>query len=229
MEYTNIKNQLIAEYEGFKNNHEKYIMEGDENRVNAYSTNTRWRQYKAGIISLEELKQFAVERNARKYKKELEKKLAFLERIENAGTVESFTIRVEWRKSSVWGYNPYAEVDVMTNDGWKRASGSASGCGYDKRSAAVGSALSSLDCMIKILCDMKEEAIKNGADPVYDSSDCGTNSKYIGYGSGHGAIPYFEGGVGYNCFDRIFILAGFNPVVRDESGKHSDYYYYIKK
>ena len=202
-------------------------MEGGADRVKAYSTGARWAQFEAGKINLDELKQFAIARNAKKYERATAHELDRLERIANAGTVDRITIRVEWNRSSVWGYNPTATVEVGGSKGFQRLYGHASGCGYDKRSAAVGEALSSCPEMLKILCDMKEKAIADQGGVEYTKP--GSNEKYIEYGAGYGAIPYFEGGVGFSCFDRILIKAGFSPVVRDESGKHSDYYYYVRK
>ncbi|MBR2644893.1 MAG: hypothetical protein IKD54_06340 [Clostridia bacterium] len=69
---------------------------------------------------------------------------------------------------------------------------------------------------------MKEKAIIDGA------SETASNGNLIGYGSGYGAIPYYEGGVGVGCFLRILEKAGYKIVVRDESAAHSDYYYIEK-
>jgi hypothetical protein len=83
--------------------------------------------------------------------------------------------------------------------------------------------------MLKILCDMKEAAMENGVEVKKNNPGCTSNEPFIAYGAGYGAIPYFEGGVGFSCFDYIFIKAGFKPVVRDEIGKYSDYYYYVRE
>lgn len=227
MEYTNIKKQIEQEQQHYSRNTAKYIMEGDEDRVRAYSTGTRWEQYKAGKITLDELKQYAVDRSGKSYEKKIDMLKRRADRIAQAGTVESITIRVEWKRSSCWGWNPTATVEIYGPNGWKKAEDKASGCGYDKRSAAVGGAMGRIDELIKILCDMKENAMEAGIGPGY--SNPGSNEKYIAYGAGYGAIPYYEGGVGFSCFDNILIKAGFTPVVRDESGKHSDYYYYVRK
>lgn len=227
MYYKNIAEQVKAEYAGYMESHAAAIMEGSADRVKSYSTDTRARQYDAGKISLDELKQIAVERNTRKYNKEMQSELEKLDRIGNAGTVESITIRVDWKRSSVWGYNPTARVDIYGSNGWNHATDSASGCGYDKRSAAVGGALSSMPEMLKILCDMKEKYMDEHPDTEYKKP--GSNEKYIEYGAGYGAIPYFEGGVGFSCFARILKKAGFKPVVMDEGGKYSDYYYFVKE
>ena len=50
-------------------------------------------------------------------------------------------ISINWKKSRAWGYNPHADVCVCYKDMASRTEGSASGCGYDKKSAAVGEAL----------------------------------------------------------------------------------------
>ena len=225
--YQHIKDQVKAERNGYFQNHKKYIEDGGEDRVKAYSTGTRWEQYKRGEISLDDLKKYAIIREEKKQRKEAEKDMEKLDRIANAGTVDGITIRVEWKRSSVWGYNPTARVDIYGSNGWNHATDSASGCGYDKRSAAVGGALSSMPEMLKILCDMKEKHMEESHDTEY--REPGSNEKHIAYGAGYGAIPYFEGGVGFSCLDSIFIKAGFKPVVRDESGKYSDYYYYVRE
>lgn len=227
--YQHIKEQVKAERNGYFQNHKKYIEDGGADRVKAYSTGTRWEQFKRGEISLEDLKKYAIIREEKKQRKKAEKDMEKLDRIANAGTVDSITIRVEWKRSSVWGYNPTARVDIYGSNGWNHATDSASGCGYDKRSAAVGGALSSMPEMLKILCDMKEAAMENGVEAMKNNCGCASNEPFIAYGAGYGAIPYFEGGVGFSCFDRIFIKAGFKRVVYDESGKNSDYYYYVRE
>lgn len=68
--------------------------------------------------------------------------IAWLEKCNNAPALDSLLINVEWVKNRTWGNNPRAEVCVYnTAHEVERLSGSASGCGYDKRSAAVDSAL----------------------------------------------------------------------------------------
>lgn len=222
MKYNHIAKAISAEYDEYKSNHAAYIAHGDENRVKAYSTRTRAAQYDAGLLTLDELRRLAVERSDRKLEKEKAQELDRLERIENAAPVESVTVRVEWHRSRTWGNNPTAYVDVCAGGRWYSATDSASGCGYDKRSAAVGGAFGKIDAMLKILCDMKEKAISDGA------SETASNGNLIGYGSGYGAIPYYEGGVGVGCFLRILEKAGYKIVVRDESAAHSDYYYIEK-
>ena len=67
-----------------------------------------------------------------------------------AGKIElSVDISVEWRRSATWGMCPTATVDaLLAEDGVTvrrdGGVGHASGCGYDKRSAAVDKAMREL-------------------------------------------------------------------------------------
>ena len=69
-----------------------------------------------------------------------------LEEADKAGKMVEINIRVEWSRSRMYGSNPravaylcYEDEKYGTNSGM--GEGSASGCGYDKRSAAVYEAL----------------------------------------------------------------------------------------
>ena len=64
-------------------------------------------------------------------------------------------IAVDWKKSRTWGYNPRATVWVYYKDQSARTEGSASGCGYDKKSAAVGQALNANEAFYKFLEENK--------------------------------------------------------------------------
>ena len=78
--------------------------------------------------------------------------------------------------------------------------GSASGYGYDKESAAVAAALNQDFSVLNIL----------------------------GYGSGYYTLPYFEGGVGVDCFRSIFNNCGYSWE-HVTSGKRYDVYRVTKK
>lgn len=68
--------------------------------------------------------------------------LAWLEKCNNAPALDSLLVNVEWIKNRTWGNNPRAEVAIYSTDGnAERGTGRASGCGYDKRSAAVDTVL----------------------------------------------------------------------------------------
>lgn len=219
MMYEKIKNQLIAENEKYRNNAIQYATDNDST-LERYSTVTRWNQYKSGVISREKCLEYAVMRINTQYAKSLNSDLDKLESIANAEDIKSISVSVVWHKSRTWGYNPTAEIRIETTNRYYYETGTASGCGYDKRSAAVGSALGKIPAALKLLCDLKE---KNAPENITEHS----NANYIAYGAGYGAIPYYEGGVGYECFDKIFNIAGFKRVCFNET-KNTDYYYYEK-
>lgn len=219
MMYEKIKNQLIAENEKYKVKAIQYATENDST-LKRYSTVTRWNQYQNGTITREKCLEYAVKRIENKYKNDLEKDISRLDTIANAADIQSISVSIVWKKSRVWGYNPTAEVRIETSKGYSYNTGTASGCGYDKRSAAVGSALNGLNAAVKLLCDLKESNMLENENKY-------SNADYIAYGAGYGAIPYYEGGVGYSCFDNIFNIAGFKRVCFNET-KTTDYYYYEK-
>ena len=69
------------------------------------------------------------------------KRQAMLKRLDAVSQAEPLRYieaRVEWKKSRTWGYNP--SVEAWTTGGYYDT-GKASGCGYDKESAAIGEAL----------------------------------------------------------------------------------------
>lgn len=69
------------------------------------------------------------------------KRQAMLKRLDDvsqAKPLQYVEARVEWHKSRTWGYNP--RVEAWTSDSYYNT-GKASGCGYDKESAAIGNAL----------------------------------------------------------------------------------------
>lgn len=68
----------------------------------------------------------------------------------------SFDITVAWKRSSVWGACPTAEATATLYEGnvprrRDTGMGHASGCGYDKRSAAVNKALYDLPLLQTLL------------------------------------------------------------------------------
>lgn len=70
--------------------------------------------------------------------------------------VLSFDITVMWKRNSVWGYCPTAEATATLYEGnaqrrYDTGMGRASGCGYDKRSAAVNTALYDLPLLQTLL------------------------------------------------------------------------------
>ncbi len=126
-----------------------------------------------------------------KFDKELKKKINFIESVENYefSLPNPLVITVEWKRSRMWGSNPKA----YTNYGFE--GNSIGGCGYCKRSTATAEALNSHLGILQLLFHKEERRLNENPQPDRRS--------YIGYGSGYGAIPSFEGGVGVESHRSI--------------------------
>lgn len=189
-----------------------------------YSTARRWEQYRSGEISREKAVELAIKRAVTSIKKETEKKLAHLERIAAAPDVEYISVSIDWVRSSTWGYNPHATVITSA----ETTTGKASGCGYDKESAAIAHAFNASDGILKILCTLKEKGLEAGEGDESEYACAGRDNRNIcGYGAGYTAIPYFEGGIGSSCFWKIFEKCGF--AVRATYTKKCDFYTIAKE
>lgn len=214
MIYEMIRKEVIAENETYC----KDMLDAIEKReevLKRESTPTRWDQYQQKKISYFELVEYTKERIKRKYRKRVQSELELLKQIENTEIPEEITVHVDWVKNTYWGNNPHAEV----TDSKRRYFGAASGCGYDKRTAAIAEATNQSYSILKILCDKKEMELQAGKS--------GENSELIGYGSGYSAIPKFESGVGISSFRNIFENCGYTW--NDYSRERYDMYIITKK
>jgi hypothetical protein len=187
--------------------------------LKANSTETRWKQYQAGTISREKAVELATKRAQKEIEKKTAAKLAKLDRVANAPDLIFISVSVEWVRSRTWGHNPH--VEVRTNTG--TYTGTASGCGYDKESAAIADAFNKCDSILKALYQLKENGLRAGKTDESKTASCGrSNGDICGYGAGYGAIPYFEGGVGASCFWSILKNCGFSTSCH--YAKHSNFY-----
>ena len=195
-----------------------------DNGLRRYSTETRWNQYTSGKIDREKAVALAVKRMEKAIDKEIAATLEKLEKIENAPDLQYISINVSYTKNATWGYNP--TVTANTNNG--TTTGYASGCGYDKESAAVARAFNSSPAILKVLYTLKENALAAG-ESDYSKTACThvDNRDIVGCGSGYSVIPYFEGGVGVGCFWDILKKAGFST--RCNYGKHENLYRIYKE
>ena len=101
--------------------------------------------------------------------------------------------------------------------------GTASGCGYDKESAAIAEAFNKCDSILKALYQLKENGLRAGKTDASKTACTGVDNRNIcGYGSGYSVLPYFEGGVGASCFWSILKDCGYKT--SGHHGKHSDFY-----
>lgn len=155
------------------------------------------------------------------YEKFLNKDIADIENAEvllNSDLkINKIVIAIEWKKSATWGNNPHAEVKVFYNNNHIEIfTGSASGCGYDKRSAATAQAFNKCEALKALLYKAENKRLKdkNGT----------TRRDFLGYGSGYGALPYFEAGVGFRSHETILNNLNFKTSLYDESSATYDLY-----
>ena len=182
---------------------EEHKQPGDEG-IRRYCTAKRWKQYQSGEISRAQIVEYTRKRIANQNSKETEKKLNKIERIKNAPNVIKILITVNWVKSKTWGANPHVIVEVWTDQHTRtETTGTASGCGYDKQSAAIAEAFNQNESILKALYIAEEKRLANTTEG--DTS----RRAVIGYGSGYNALPAFEGGCGVSCFRLIFSNIGF--------------------
>ena len=139
----------------------------------------------------EEAKKKMRARILRNYTRYRTSQLQKIEAAENAPDLEDLSVVVEWTKNRTWGMNPTATATVNHNRG-EDTTGRASGCGYDKRSAAIASALNDQPSVMRILYAHAEQG---KAFP---------NSVHVFAG-----VPYFEGGYGASCFRNVFEACGY--------------------
>ena len=129
-----------------------------------------------------------IKKHTRRAKKATAERLQKLAEVEAAELPQVINISVEWHRSAVWGYNPSATVAAD----YRRTYGKASGCGYDKESAAVAEALNANPEALKIIYKYVNEG---GSLP---------------YGARVWAgLPSFAGGCGVGCYRSIFEACGY--------------------
>lgn len=146
---------------------------------------------------------------ARKEAKKQAKELAKIQAEKDQKPIKSITINIEWRKSRMWGNNPFCTASVNFQDGTFERSDvfTCSGCGYDKESTVISQVFNTY---LKYKLHIPELATK--PDKPY----------------GFRIDPdwkYYDGGVGTSCYYRIseFIGGKFENVA---SGKTFDVYKY---
>lgn len=203
----------------------------EENRKNPdtglerWSTPAKWAAYKAGTLARGKAVKLATARALRDLEKTHAARLAKLDRISNAPNLEFITINMEWRPSRTWGHNP--RVNAVTNEA-ETYTGTASGYGYDKASAAMAEALNASPAVLKALYTAAENALAAGHVFTRYNNSAVTWRDILGYGSGYSILPYFEGGVGVSCFETIFNRCGYT-FRQVASSKHFDAYNVLRK
>lgn len=167
-------------------------------------------------LTTKEAKSILKNKIIEEHQKRAEKELQRIETIKKANDeLQAIAINVEWTKNPTWGYNPHATVYTNTSGATE---GRASGCGYDKESTAIAEALNKNNDILKLLYTFKNKKMTAKK----------TNShELLGYGSGYGVLPYFEGGVGVSSLLYIFKKLGYTTT--EHHTNTSDFYTIEKK
>lgn len=131
-----------------------------------------------------------------------------IEQAEEAEMPDLITVSVEWTRSKTWGANPTATVRA----GGFSTYGKASGCGYDKESAAVASAMNKNPSVLKVW---------------YENADAGGRFRYSVSGIERGYLPCMDGGCGMDATIAVFEALGYK--CEQQHGKHFDYYTFSRK
>ena len=85
----------------------------------------------------------------KEYKNRLTKNIKKIDMIQQTNNdINTINISINWVKSKTWGNNPHATI---TTDAGQLTEGRASGCGYDKESAAIAEALNKNNDILKLL------------------------------------------------------------------------------
>lgn len=206
MRYENLRKAVRAEYEKRIRETSDLILAVDSRNgatkealrtAGVWATKHTQSQYDNGEIGVDSYVNRAEKRMRATLNRRMEKALEKIAQVEEVLTPDCITMLTEWKKSRVWGKNPHvsmiAEKKVYT--------GTASGCGYDKESAAIANALNACPGTLKILYEVKDAALA-------DNEDIDTENA-IGYGAGYGALPYYKGGVGVNTIVAILEKCGY--------------------
>lgn len=221
------ENQKRLKESLFYYNEKKSLNEKEKYILNYYYNKSLERVYKKASAKTENQKNHClIDLLKKSYEKELNNKIKKIENAEkildNNIKIEKIKIFIKWIKSHTWGYNPHCTIDFFINDnGQSRRetyTGKASGCGYDKRSASTQQAFNQCDVLIAYLYLKENERLKK--------RDTKARRDFIGYGSGYSAIPYFEGGVGFESHDEILKNLGFKRVYINQSMDDIDIYEY---
>lgn len=214
MRFENLRKMVEMENEKFKENVINNINEATELtwKIKEYITPLRIQHFNNGKISLNDIKKIALKKIEREYTKRLETELRKIESVENAPEFDGCTISIEWKRNRIWGLNPKA-----TLYGSNRINGkSIGGCGYDRKSTAFADVANQELSLLKFLYKTKEREIENSNMEI--TNEKLSSNKLLGYGAGYGTKPYFEGGVGVECYYSILEKCGLKmkQVVNDK-------------
>ena len=160
--------------------------------LNYYLTDLRIRQLNNGEITRDKAVEIATKKVRKEYAKKLEKTLEKIKAIEEAEAFNGCTIEVNWSKGQFGANQAKA---ILCGCGYIEGS-KTGGCGYDKESTAIAEVFNRCFPLMKLLYNYRNNHTE------------GSNGEIFGYGSGHGFLPSFEGGVGTSSFYGILETVG---------------------
>lgn len=210
MKFELLRKKAIEEVNGYEERTVAELHEGNDYTIRYYLTDLRIKQLADGKITKEQAILLAIKKARKEYEKQRVQAISKIEQVEQAEDIKQINVCLEYFTNSPMAYCYTAHTG--------RTEGRAGGWGYDRPSAAVASAFNDNVCILKILYAMKEAALQQNAD-ISSHDACG-------YGAGYGALPYYEGGVGLSCFERILNSAGFK--LSQIHGKNSSSYMFAK-
>lgn len=176
-----------------------------ERGIEKYLTPARLKKYKCGELTRSEAVKIATARALKEVSDNKAEKIEKLNAAALAAVPFRIDVTVKWTRSRTWGYNPRAEI-IASGEQFHTTTGRASGCGYDKRSAAIAEALNESAAVLRLLYTTTEKALKKGYKPPESGALFGD---VLGYGAGYSVLPYFEGGCGFTTIKNIFSACGF--------------------
>lgn len=191
-----------------------------------WCTAHRLEQLERGEITLEKACEIAEKRMERSVFRDLSEREQELEHIRNGNAPDKVSIIVEYGHGTT--VRAYGTIENTAISRYERINGTASGWGYDKVSTAVADALNKSNDARKMLLEVKERALRDGATDASPTASCGRdNHTCIGYGAGYGVLPYFEGGVGMSSLTALFTRHGYTMERVD--APHATCYLFRKK
>lgn len=149
----------------------------------------------------------------KKLEKEKQAEILKLEKASQCDSLKSLEISIVWKKSAIWGYNPTAEVRIRDGKNYSFLTGFASGCGYDKESASIYSALAGNPIFNKFIF---ENYRKKGLKDTYP----------FRYGKNESLPSFCFSGCGISCLRNWAEKLGYKW--HESHTKTSDFYL-IKK
>ena len=173
----------------------KNIEAGNMNTINFYITDLRKQQLKDGKITLEKAQQIAIKKASKEIKKQTTKKMDQVKNIyATIENIEDINIIVQHKKTNL-GYQYKA---ILATEKTRIQGKYTGGSGYDKLSTALAEVLNQYQPLTKLMYNyIDDKMFEEGSLTI-------NNHEVLGYGSGHGILPYFESGVGVSSFYKIF-------------------------